>query len=123
FHTPRYSVPAVLRRLLCELARRVFDPALRYRARAVVRALDRPADCTRLGWRARTCLAPRIFGAHESGDAYGCPGHRAVVTTGRLVPPPLVQSVQSEHPEIARAARGLSPSRQAAGLCRSAAAA
>ena len=52
------------------------------------------------GWHARICLAPRIFGARECGDACRCPGHRAVVATGRLVPPPLVQSVQPEHLKI-----------------------
>ena len=52
-----------------------------------------------------------------------CPGHRAVVATGRLVPPSLVQSVQPDDLEIPRAARGLSSSRQTAGLYRPAAAA
>ena len=56
-----------------------------------MRALDRPADCTLHRRRARTCLASRIFGARECGDACCSPGRRAVVATGRLVPPPLVQ--------------------------------
>ena len=63
-HPPRYPVPAVLRRLLCGMARRVFDPALRDRAGAVVRAADRSVDCTLHGRRARICPAPRIFAAH-----------------------------------------------------------
>ena len=56
------------------------------------------------------------FAAPECGDARRCPRHRAVVSTGRLVPPPLVQSVQAGDFEIARAARELSSARQAAGL-------
>ena len=59
----------------------------------------------------------------ECGDTCRSPGHRAVVATGRLVPPPLVQSVPAGDLEIARAARDLSSSRQAAGLYRPAAAA
>jgi len=87
------SVPAVLRRLLRDMARGVFDPALRDRARAVMCAPDRPADPSQHRHHARIGLDRHISGASECGDACRSPGGCTVVATGRLVPPPLVQSV------------------------------
>ena len=96
-HATRHPVPAVLRRLVCGMARGVFDSALRHRAGAVVCAADRPVDFPQSRRATWIVHAGRIVAARQFGDGCKRPADRIVVATGRLVPPPLVQSIQSSH--------------------------
>ena len=68
-------------------------------------------------------LAGRIVAARQFRDGCNSPADRIVVATGRLVPPPLVQSIQTSHSPRASPACGLFHSRQADRLHRAAVAA
>ena len=105
FHAPGCSVLRHLRRFLCGVALAVFDPALRHRAGAAVRAADRAAARARDGACIRENLKRRrCVGSHS---------HRAVVAAGRLVAASLVRALPAENFGAARAARDLLSAGQA----------